>query len=187
MFPTFDMLGAYVTLGFVHDQSTILICRSAGIVPSNKTTYSLTNIQEALTAQTGALPYLGCGGNGTVLQEVWYFNHVSGTVSWDVVFCWPPCDPCPQTGAIRSFQGSQHDDDIILLDDCRNSLLRAHAYVGARCSFLNDAHSSCSYGHLVIEGDIVLHMLVREGLCAQTYKIARMPHIGCGTVVVGVY
>ena len=28
------------------------------------------------------MPYLGCGGeNGTILEEVWYFNHVLGTVS----------------------------------------------------------------------------------------------------------
>ena len=62
MFPTFDMLAA------------------SGIFPSNKTTYSLSQIQTALKAQTGAIPYLGCGSNGTVLQEVWYFNHVIGTV-----------------------------------------------------------------------------------------------------------
>ena len=62
MFPTFDMLAASV------------------IFPSNKTTYSLSQIQTALKAQTGAIPYLGCGSNGTVLQEVWYFNHVIGTV-----------------------------------------------------------------------------------------------------------
>ncbi|KZV74893.1 ribonuclease T2 [Peniophora sp. CONT] len=61
MFPTFDMLAA------------------AGITPSNKTTYALSAIQNALVAQTGALPYLGCTHNGTVLDEVWYYNHVSGT------------------------------------------------------------------------------------------------------------
>nr|VWO96755.1 Ribonuclease T2 [Ganoderma boninense] len=61
IFPTFDMLAA------------------SGIFPSNKTTYSLSQIQTALKAQTGAIPYLGCGSNGTVLQEVWYFNHVIGT------------------------------------------------------------------------------------------------------------
>ncbi|KAK7695324.1 hypothetical protein QCA50_002515 [Cerrena zonata] len=60
-YPTFDMLA------------------SAGIVPSNKTTYSLTQLQTALKAQTGATPYLGCGVNGTVLQEVWYFSHVLGS------------------------------------------------------------------------------------------------------------
>ena len=53
----------------------------SGIFPSNKTTYSLSQIENALEAQTGAIPYLGCGQNGTVLQEVWYFNHVLGTVS----------------------------------------------------------------------------------------------------------
>lgn len=50
-------------------------------MPSNTTTYRLGDIQNALKAQTGGIPYLGCGNNGTVLQEVWYFNHVGGTVS----------------------------------------------------------------------------------------------------------
>jgi len=50
-------------------------------VPSNTTTYQLGDIRNALKAQTGGIPYLGCGNNGTVLQEVWYFNHISGTVS----------------------------------------------------------------------------------------------------------
>ncbi|KAI0308184.1 ribonuclease T2 [Multifurca ochricompacta] len=60
-FPTYDILA------------------SAGIVPSNTTTYQLRDIQNTLKAQTGGIPYLGCGSNGTVLQEIWYFNHVSGT------------------------------------------------------------------------------------------------------------
>ena len=42
------------------------------------TTYDLSDIQEALQAQTGALPYLGCYHG--VLSEVWYFNHVLGPV-----------------------------------------------------------------------------------------------------------
>lgn len=63
MFPTFDMLAAY------------------GIVPSNKTTYSLSQITNALQAQTGHVPYIGCAVNGTSLSEVWYFGHVFGTVS----------------------------------------------------------------------------------------------------------
>lgn len=57
------------------------LLRRSGIQPSNKTTYSLTQLQSALKAQTGSLPFLGCGSNGTVLQEVWYFHHVLGTVS----------------------------------------------------------------------------------------------------------
>ncbi|KAJ7704234.1 ribonuclease T2-like protein [Mycena olivaceomarginata] len=35
-----------------------------------KTTYSLSQIQNTLKAQTAALPYLGCTHNGTVLTEV---------------------------------------------------------------------------------------------------------------------
>lgn len=62
-YPTYDMLAAY------------------GITPSNTTTYPLAKIQDALKAQTGALPYLGCSDKGGSLSEVWYFNHVFGTVS----------------------------------------------------------------------------------------------------------
>ncbi|KAJ6520036.1 ribonuclease T2-like protein [Mycena sanguinolenta] len=58
-YPTYDMLAA------------------GGIVPSNTTSYNLTQIQNTLKAQTGALPYLGCVNNS--LTEVWYFHHVFGT------------------------------------------------------------------------------------------------------------
>ena len=52
----------------------------AGILPSNSTTYTLSSLQTALLSQTGAIPYLGCtGSNNTILDEVWYFNHVLGT------------------------------------------------------------------------------------------------------------
>ena len=67
--------------GAVSNRRAYRLSISAGIVPSNRTTYRLGDIQKTLKAQTGGIPYLGCGNNGTVLQEVWYFNHVSGTVS----------------------------------------------------------------------------------------------------------
>lgn len=51
----------------------------AGIVPSNCTTYSLSDIQATLTAAFGAVPYLACTGSKsedgsgyTALSEVWY-------------------------------------------------------------------------------------------------------------------
>ncbi|KAJ1554706.1 hypothetical protein HK405_004282, partial [Cladochytrium tenue] len=65
----------------------------AGIVPSNSTTYTLSDLQAALTAQHGALPYIGCSGakydstdagagsadaGRTVVSEVWYYYHVHG-------------------------------------------------------------------------------------------------------------
>jgi ribonuclease T2 len=53
---------------------------SAGIVPSNTTTYPLASIQNAIMSQTGAMPYLGCSGvNHTVLSEIWHYSHVWGT------------------------------------------------------------------------------------------------------------
>jgi ribonuclease T2 len=63
------------------------------IQPSNKTAYTLSDIQGALREASGAVPYLGCSGprfnetaagkgskdNGrTVLSEVWYYMHVRG-------------------------------------------------------------------------------------------------------------
>lgn len=66
---------------------------SAGIRPSNHTTYSISDLRDALTHHHGAVPYIGCSGpsynstaagNGTldkgytVLSEVWYYSHVHG-------------------------------------------------------------------------------------------------------------
>ncbi|KAK4997510.1 hypothetical protein LTR66_003091 [Elasticomyces elasticus] len=66
---------------------------AAGIRPSNTTTYSLADMQRALTTGYGALPYIGCTGprlnqtaaganstdaGRTVLAETWYYLHVFG-------------------------------------------------------------------------------------------------------------
>lgn len=58
---------------------------AAGIVPSNTTTYSLSDIQATLTDAFGAVPYLACtgaessdGSGRTVLSEVWYYHYVLG-------------------------------------------------------------------------------------------------------------
>ncbi|KAJ8083708.1 hypothetical protein PM082_002474 [Marasmius tenuissimus] len=61
-----------------HQHPTFDILSASGIVPSNKTGYPLTSIQNALRSQTGAVPFLGCA-NRTILTEVWYFSHVLGT------------------------------------------------------------------------------------------------------------
>ncbi len=68
---------------------------AASIRPSNSTTYSLSDLQSALSSGFGALPYIGCSGprynatsqgqgsmdNGrTVVSEVWYYYHVYGRV-----------------------------------------------------------------------------------------------------------
>ncbi|TFK36932.1 ribonuclease T2 [Crucibulum laeve] len=60
-YPTFDMLASF------------------GIIPSNKTSYTLDKFQSAIKTQIGAIPFFGCSHNGTVLSEVWYFSHVFGT------------------------------------------------------------------------------------------------------------
>lgn len=64
----------------------LMIISSAGIVPSNTTTYTLAQLQNAVKAQTGAIPFFGCGGTGAggsagrnILNEAWHFNHVLGT------------------------------------------------------------------------------------------------------------
>jgi ribonuclease T2 len=65
------------------------------IRPSNTTTYSLSDMQAALTTGFGAVPYIGCSGpryNATTagagtqdsgftqVSEVWYYYHVYGRV-----------------------------------------------------------------------------------------------------------
>ncbi|KAK3190432.1 hypothetical protein K4F52_003453 [Lecanicillium sp. MT-2017a] len=68
---------------------------SADIRPSNTTSYTLSDIQAALTDGFGHIPFVGCGGpryneteagkgsldNGrTQFNEVWYYYHVRGQV-----------------------------------------------------------------------------------------------------------
>ena len=63
------------------------------IVPSNSTTYTLSDFEQALSSEYGATPYVGCSGarynetvagkgsldNGrTQISEMWYFFHVNG-------------------------------------------------------------------------------------------------------------
>lgn len=65
----------------------------AGIHPSNTTSYSLSDIQSALSDRFGELPFVGCSGpkyneteagkgsldaGATVLSELWYYHHVNG-------------------------------------------------------------------------------------------------------------
>ncbi|KAF3068800.1 hypothetical protein CFAM422_007818 [Trichoderma lentiforme] len=67
---------------------------AANIRPSNTTSYSLSDVQDALTLGYGAVPFIGCGGpkynqteagkgsldnGGTQLNEVWYYYHVYGS------------------------------------------------------------------------------------------------------------
>ena len=74
-FPTFDWLSKH------------------GITPSNTTTYTLADVEGALTAESLAIPYVGCSGarynetaagkgsldNGrTSVSEVWYYMHTYG-------------------------------------------------------------------------------------------------------------
>ncbi|KAI1608042.1 ribonuclease T2 [Exophiala viscosa] len=63
------------------------------ITPSNTTQYTLSDIQGQLAKKYGATPYIGCSGpkynataagknstdnGGTVVSEVWYYQHVAG-------------------------------------------------------------------------------------------------------------
>lgn len=65
----------------------------AGIKPSNRTTYSLSDIQGVLQRKSGGLPYVGCSGprynetdagkgstdNGrTYISEAWYYFYAYG-------------------------------------------------------------------------------------------------------------
>lgn len=49
------------------------------IRPCNTTTYTLSDLEAALTERYGARPYIGCSGDDkTVVSEVWYFSNVLG-------------------------------------------------------------------------------------------------------------
>lgn len=90
-----------------------------GVVPSNRTTYTLSQFQNALKSQTGAVPYLGCGNNGTVLEEVWYFQHVFGTVSISfVIMLHSRSFFCYSTGAVWSLQDPGFCYNLDLLAKC---------------------------------------------------------------------
>jgi ribonuclease T2 len=82
---------------------------AANIRPSNTTSYTLSDMQNALVKGYGALPYLGCTGprynttvsgsmdNGyTVLDEVWYTFHAYGRPQNGV---WVPVNA---TGSVTS-------------------------------------------------------------------------------------
>ncbi|PVF97515.1 ribonuclease T2 [Serendipita vermifera] len=55
---------------------------AASIVPSNSTSYSLSDIEDALATASGATPYLGCKkvSGKSSLTEVWYYSHAMGRV-----------------------------------------------------------------------------------------------------------
>ena len=82
-------------IGYYKRFPTYQMLSKHGILPSNRTGYSLNNMENALAAETGAVPYLGCSGprynetaagraanttdtGRTVLSEVWYYFHAFG-------------------------------------------------------------------------------------------------------------
>ncbi|KAF8167680.1 ribonuclease T2-like protein [Crassisporium funariophilum] len=95
-YPTFDMLAA------------------SGIVPSNKTTYTLNQLQSAIRSQTGSVPFFGCTTNGTVLSEIWYFSHVLGTEQFGTykTLDATSTSSCSKDGAIKYLErtpSSEHE------------------------------------------------------------------------------
>lgn len=118
----------------------ILVC-SAGIVPSNTTTYTLAQIQNAVKSQTGAVPFFGCGGSGAsgtanhnILNEVWHFNHVLGTVRTPlavVVLRWLISACRVVLGAIWSLQADRFYLPVDVPAD-GDQVPGAHAVVRAR-------------------------------------------------------
>lgn len=91
-----DLFGYFeTTIAYFKSLSTWTWLASAGIRPSNTTSYSLSDIQGALTDGFGHMPFVGCSGpryneteagagsldNGrTQFSEVWYYHHVRGQV-----------------------------------------------------------------------------------------------------------
>lgn len=105
-------------------------CVRYGILPSNKTSYTLAQFQNAVLSQTGADPYFGCVSNGTVLTEVWYFNHVYGTVSPITLDRLNGIESA-MTGAVWYVQANQLDNEFLLFRREAHMVLRTCSRVGA--------------------------------------------------------
>lgn len=59
---------------------TFSFLERCGIVPSDKTTYALADIEHCLAEATGGYtPHLGCSTDG-LLNEVWYYHHLAGSI-----------------------------------------------------------------------------------------------------------
>ncbi|KAF4126774.1 ribonuclease T2 [Geosmithia morbida] len=82
------------TIAFYKTVPSFTWLSAADIKPSNRTAYSLSSIQDALTSGFGQLPFVGCSGpkyneteagrgsdddGATVLDEIWYYHHVYGS------------------------------------------------------------------------------------------------------------
>ncbi|KAG6821402.1 hypothetical protein H0H93_014199 [Arthromyces matolae] len=90
------------------------VLAASGIIPSNKTAYTLNQISTAINTQVGATPYIGCTHNGTVLSELWYFNHVFGTEQYGTFKPLDSTTPstCTSTGKIWYYErtpSSEHE------------------------------------------------------------------------------
>jgi hypothetical protein len=105
-------------------------CISAGIVPSITTAYQLGDLQSAFKARTGGIPYVGCGNNGTVLQEVWYFNHACGPVSGSTRSCQIPGANSAKVQSGR-FKILNSGDQKFVLVDRWDLLLRTYIHTRA--------------------------------------------------------
>ncbi|KAH8079371.1 ribonuclease T2 [Filobasidium floriforme] len=77
-----DLVDYFQTVaGFEIRHPTYEWLAKAGIKPSNTTTYTRAQIEDALMAGSGGVPFLGCrGADRTTLNEIWYFNHAVGRV-----------------------------------------------------------------------------------------------------------
>lgn len=58
---------------------TYQFLENAGITPTLDKTYSLSDVQAALSQAHGAQVYVGCS-NTDAISEIWYYNHVKGSV-----------------------------------------------------------------------------------------------------------
>ncbi|KAH0590994.1 hypothetical protein H2248_001106 [Termitomyces sp. 'cryptogamus'] len=89
-----------------HRYPSFDILAASGIVPSNKTSYTLQQITTAINTQIGVTPFIGCSHNGTVLSELWYFHHVLGTEQYGSFKPLDSTSPstCSQTAPIWYFE-----------------------------------------------------------------------------------
>ncbi|PWN46602.1 ribonuclease T2 [Violaceomyces palustris] len=71
----------------------------AGIVPSNTTTYTLAEIEGALSKKHGGVPYVGCTKKNQ-LDEFWYYFNTYGRIESGIFVPGPSTtkSSCPATG-----------------------------------------------------------------------------------------
>jgi ribonuclease T2 len=79
--PELELVDFYTaTVRLFKDYPTSDVLAACGIIPTNATTYDLSDMEGCLAdASGGIMPHLGCSKTG-YLNEVWYYGHLRGRI-----------------------------------------------------------------------------------------------------------